>query len=78
MGTMPMARANSTTVSKTAGLVFAVPMTSAVLNFQIWLAKCRARKRSGRPVKSFMSLGSRVEEFVAKIVCSGASAASFS
>ncbi|SLJ47032.1 Uncharacterised protein [Mycobacteroides abscessus subsp. abscessus] len=51
----------------------AVPITSAVLNFHTWLAKCRARNRSGRPVKSLMSLGSSVEELVAKIVRAGAS-----
>ncbi|MNJ05150.1 hypothetical protein D3C73_1662820 [compost metagenome] len=47
-------------------------MTSAVLWAQISLAKWRARNRSGRPVESTMSLGSSVEELVAKIVFAGA------
>jgi hypothetical protein len=35
------------------------------------------RKRSGRPVKSAMALGSSVEELVAKIVLAGATLPSF-
>ncbi len=51
-----------------------MPITSPTLNFQISLAKCRARKRSGRPVASISLLGSRVDELVAKIVFDGATA----
>jgi hypothetical protein len=41
---------------------------------QMWLAKCSARKRSGRPVESINSLGSRVDEFVTKTAVGGANA----
>ncbi|CRH89511.1 Uncharacterised protein [Chlamydia trachomatis] len=47
-------------------------MISAVLFFQISLAKCKARNFFGRPVASANWLGNNVEEFVAKIVFSGA------
>ena len=43
----------------------------------IWLAKCSARKRSGRPVKSAIALGRSVELLVAKIVLAGAALPSF-
>ncbi len=46
-------------------------MTSAVFCFQMLLAKCSARNRSGRPVKLAMALGSRVEELVHRMVRSG-------
>ena len=75
---MPIAEEKAIRVSNTAGSVSSVPITSAVLNFQMLLAKCSARKRSGRPVKALRSLGSKVELLVAKIVLSGASPASFS
>ena len=68
---MPMARANSTTALYDSSLVLGVPMTSAVLFFQMLLAKCSARKRSSRPVKPIIALGSRVEEFVHRMVCCG-------
>ena len=50
IGTMPMAEAKAIRASNTAGSVSSVPITSAVLNFQMLLAKCSARNRSGRPV----------------------------
>jgi hypothetical protein len=53
-------------------------MTSAGFETQSRFAKWSARNLAGRPVNAFMSLGSSVDEFVAKIVFSGATAASFS
>lgn len=76
MGTMPMSAAKASSASNTFGSVSCVPITSAVLYFQIWLAKCRAMKRSGRPVASWIALGSSVDELVAKMVFSGASRSS--
>ena len=46
-------------------------MTSPTLRSQISLAKCSARKRSGRPVASANWLGNNVEVFVVKIVFAG-------
>src|ERR1700752_3098325 len=74
---MPMALANSTILSNTAGSVSTVPMTSAMLDFHSSLAKCSARNLVGRPVKPFKSLGGSVEELVAKIDFSGATRPNF-
>jgi hypothetical protein len=47
-----MSLANATTRWYTPGSVWGEPITSAMLLTQMWLAKCSARKRSGRPVES--------------------------
>ena len=68
--------ANSTISSKWAGSVSDWPMTSAVLFFQMELAKCSDRYLSGRPVALANWLGRSVEEFVAMTVLAGSTGAS--
>ena len=69
--------ANSTSWSKTAGSVWAWPMISAVLFFQIEFAKCSDRYFLGRPVYLANWLGSSVDELVAMTVLAGSSGAIF-
>src|SRR5699024_3321095 len=71
-GTIPIAFANSITSLKYFTSVPGCFIISAVLFFQISLAKCRAKNFSGRPVASANWLGNKVEEFVAKTVFAGA------
>ena len=60
-----------------AASVWAWPMTSAVLFFQMEFAKCSDRYFSGRPVYLAKVLGSSVEEFVTTTVFCGRTGASF-
>ena len=60
---------NAATASNALGSVPAWPIDLASVDLiQTSFAKCRARNFSGRPVNGAISLGSRVEELVQKMV----------
>ena len=65
------------TLLKYSSSVFGCTITSAVLFFQIELAKCKAKNLSGLPVYLASLLGSIVEELVTTIVFSGRRGAIF-
>ena len=74
---MRISPANFITSSKYLGSVFACAMISAVLFFQMELAKCSDRNFSGRPVYLAILEGKSVEELVTSTVFSGKSGANF-